>query len=220
VSWSLLLSSSKAASHVLCLYASVPAQQVLQHPLLPLSEPASMHACTHMCVCARVSFCLLMGFSLICSSPLHHHHLRNKEIIILFIFSFFLVWELSAYASAGLGGDMATSLLEPIIGELRRAVEESDPAPCALRVIEVLVPLVYRPALKVILVPVLLSCLFFPSVPLSTCHLSPLLPEFDIRPRFTNSGVFWLVLFQKVQLTRASRRTCLRSWCGRGLVLY
>lgn len=53
---------------------------------------------------------------------------------------------------AGLGGDMGMALIQPIMTELREAVEESNPEPRAVRAVEVLVPLVYRPALKVLLI--------------------------------------------------------------------
>eukprot|EP00884_Botryococcus_braunii_P007126 jgi/Botrbrau1/16414/Bobra.0142s0014.1 len=51
--------------------------------------------------------------------------------------------------AAGLGGEMGMRLIEPIVTELQLALGSKEPGPPALRVVEVLVPLVYRPALKV-----------------------------------------------------------------------
>ena len=51
--------------------------------------------------------------------------------------------------STGLGGGMGMFLSGPIIAELSAAPDATDPLAAGRRVLEVVVPLSYRPALKV-----------------------------------------------------------------------
>ena len=51
--------------------------------------------------------------------------------------------------SAGLGGGMGVFLGGPIVDELKDCVGATDVPASARRVLEVMVPLVYRPAMKV-----------------------------------------------------------------------
>jgi hypothetical protein len=50
---------------------------------------------------------------------------------------------------AGLGGGMGPFLMGPLVEELKQTLNPNTPLSDARRVLEVLVPLVYRPALKV-----------------------------------------------------------------------
>lgn len=49
---------------------------------------------------------------------------------------------------AGLGGGMGPFLVEPIVEDLRSVLDSPAPLHGARRLLEVLVPLVYRPAIK------------------------------------------------------------------------
>lgn len=55
----------------------------------------------------------------------------------------------SVSRGAGLGGGMGVFLGGPIVDELKDCVGAADVPASARRVLEVLVPLVYRPAMKV-----------------------------------------------------------------------